>query len=85
MIAAIYARKSASSGANVFVSTEMFYHELADVRETTADMDDRTDADALLLMIETYDPSKQAVVTVAVGEGNPISVKMRFDEPYIDE
>ncbi len=37
----------------------------------------------MVQMIESYDPAKQAVVTVAFGGGNPITVKMRLEAPII--
>ena len=67
------------------VSTEMVYHTLSEVRRLTAGLQGtiRDDADVLLRMIETYDPSMQAVVTVAVGSDNPVSVKIRLERPFL--
>jgi hypothetical protein len=72
-------------GQTVQVATEMVYHELAELRRMTASMKDRSDAAVLIRMIETYDPAKQAVVMIAVGRDNPVSVKMRLDAPFIVE
>ena len=73
------------AGTTTMVLTEMVYHELADVRRMTADLDPSSDAAVLIRMIETYDPAKQAVVMIATGKDNPISVKMRLDAPYLVE
>jgi hypothetical protein len=36
-------------------------------------------------MVETYDPAKQAVLTVTVGGGNPISMKVRLERAFVGE
>jgi len=67
------------------ISTEMVYRSLSDVRQSTTDgpASVRADADVLLHMIETYDPNRQAVVTVHFETGNPITVKMKLERPFI--
>ena len=37
----------------------------------------------LLRMLVTYRPREQAVVSVAIGKANPITVKMRLDRPAV--
>ena len=68
-----------------FVSTEMVYHSLEQIRELMADIDDQVGAAAMIRIIETYDPTKHAVVTVAVGNEHPFTAKVRLDEPYLAE
>ena len=67
------------------VSPEMAYHTLDEIRGLTGDAKGslREQADVLIGMIETYDPEQQAVIMVAFGAGNPISVKMRLERPFI--
>jgi hypothetical protein len=67
------------------VSTEMVYRSLSDVRQATPDGQEsvRADADVFVRMIETYDPNRQAVVTVDFETGNPITVKMKLERPFI--
>ncbi len=67
------------------VSTEMVYHTCSQVRELTASLqgDSGEDAAALLRMIDTYDPERQAVVVVAFATGNPVSVKMKLERPFV--
>ena len=63
----------------------MVYHTLDGLRGLTADLqgDSREDADILLTMVETYDPGRQAVVTVAVEGQNPVSVKMKLEPAFV--
>lgn len=60
--------------------TDMVYHKLDDLRGLLADLSDasREDADITLRMVETYEPERQAVVTVAADGHNAISVKLRL-------
>jgi hypothetical protein len=69
-------------GATMLVLTDMVYHEMEEVRRMVGDM---ADGQVMIRMMETYDPTKQAVVTAAVGQDNPITVKMRLDQPYVVE
>jgi hypothetical protein len=69
------------------IVTSMVYHRLVDLRAIHADIEgsSRESATILLQMIETYDPFKQAVITVASGQRNPITIKMRLAEPFVEE
>jgi hypothetical protein len=69
-------------------TTDMVYHVVEQIRTLTAHFTgtQRADADDLLRMLDTYDPSTQAVVMVAFDDQRkdpPISVKMRLDVPVI--
>lgn len=69
------------------VATEMVYHRLDDLRRLFSDVSEssREDADITLRMVETYHPERQAVVTAALGSGNPITIKMRLEPPaFVD-
>ena len=51
-----------------------------------ADLDgwsESDDAAVLVRMIETYDPSGQAVVTVRIVGQKPVSVKMKLERPLV--
>jgi hypothetical protein len=56
---------------HAFVSTDLVYITVTEMRRVTADVqgDTREDADALLRLLDTYDPTRQAVVTVAFETG----------------
>jgi hypothetical protein len=61
------------------IATGMIYYTLAAIECVAADRDgwsESDDATALLWMLKTYDPSTQAVVTVRIVGGNPVSVEM---------
>ena len=62
---------------SVLVSATMVYHTLEEMRRLIAELQGTTpeDADVLLRMLETYDPSRQAVVTAAIEGQNPIRSK----------
>lgn len=72
-------------GATALVLTGMVYQPLEEVRTMTSGLSAESEADVLLRMMETYDPAKQAVIMVAIAGRNPITVKMRLDEPYLDQ
>lgn len=65
---------------SALVATSMVYLTLGEVIRITADVqgDVRDEADVLIRMIETYSPSRQAVLTIAFGGHNPVSVKMKL-------
>jgi hypothetical protein len=65
-------------GVTAIASTAMVYHAIDEIRNLA-----RADAAVVIRMIETYDPSSQAVVMVATPLGNSITVKMRLDAPVI--
>ena len=70
----------------IFVGvTNMVYHTLEEIRDLMADLqgDSRADADIMICTIETYDPDGQAVVMAALAQGNPITIKMRLERPFI--
>jgi hypothetical protein len=75
------------AAATIGVFTEMVYHTLAETRDLTDGVaaDSRADVDVLLRMIETYEPTTQAVVMVDFAEQLPVAVKMRLDEPLLAE
>jgi hypothetical protein len=77
---------SLPASATIVFRTEMVYHTIAEIRELTAGMtgSERTAADVLIRMIETYDPTTQATVMVGFAKRNP-SVKMRLDQPFLVE
>jgi hypothetical protein len=64
-------------------STEMIYHTLDKVRRLTCELrgTDREEGYGLIRTIETYDPVRQAVVTVTVGRETPITVTMTLERP----
>jgi hypothetical protein len=63
--------------------TEMIYHTLDKVRRLTCELRgrDREEGYLLIRMLETYDPVRQAVVTVTLGRENPITVTMTLERP----
>jgi hypothetical protein len=66
----------------------MTYTALDEVVRLTTDVSEhaRDDADVLIRMLRTYDPTQQAVVTVAVDGRNPVTVKMKLHRPsLVDE
>lgn len=67
--------------------TTMMYRSASDLRRSTADVIDhlREDRDIIVRMIETYDPEREAVVTIAFAYGNSITVKLHLDLPFIVE
>jgi hypothetical protein len=67
------------AGATIVSVTEMVYHTLEELRGLLAA--DDADQAVLLKMVETYDPTTQAVVVAAFTGGNPISVEMRLEPP----
>ena len=69
------------AGTNALVETKMVYHDLKEMRRllSKAGKDEAT----TLQMIETYDPTRQAVVIAAIDGGNPITIKMKLDPPVI--
>jgi hypothetical protein len=71
----------------VDASKELVYHALDTIESIAADLDGwhGDDVDALVRMIETYDPAKQAVVTVAIGGQNPVSVTMKLEPPLVTD
>jgi hypothetical protein len=85
-------------GVRVVVSTQMVYYTAAQFElifnefgnlERVAVGDTRlfrSDAHMIVRMIESYDPSTQAVVTVIFGSENTVTVKMKLERPLlIDE
>jgi hypothetical protein len=73
------------AGTASIVSTSLVYHTLDEIQRVTADVTGsaREDRDILIRMIETYDPSKQAVVTAMIEGHNPITIKMKLERPVI--
>jgi hypothetical protein len=65
------------------VATEMTYRTLNRVRRLTTELrgTEREEAYVLISMLETYDPVREAVVTVSVGRENPITVTMALERP----
>ena len=63
--------------------TDMTYHVADDVRRNASGEEGSAgeDAEVLVRMVETYDPSRQAVLTVAF-QDHTISVKMKLDLPF---
>lgn len=77
-----------SGMTRVTVSTEMVYHVLDDLRGWRADLPptSQEDTDVLIRMIETYDPSRQAVVMLTFAGRNPVTIKMKLERPFgLDE
>jgi hypothetical protein len=72
-------------GTTAVVSTSMVFHTLDEIRRVTANLKGsaRTDADILIRMIETYEPSSRAVVIAAIEGENPITIKMKLERPAI--
>ena len=69
-------------GATAVGSTDMKYVTLDEMRELFAG-DPNEDAAITIRMIETFDPSRQAVVTAHIAGLNPISIKLRLDPPFV--
>lgn len=59
------------------------YHTLEDLRRMASDLPDNEDMAISIRMVETYDPSRQAVVMATVGDGNPVTMKMKLDPPTL--
>ena len=73
------------SGTSLAI-TDMLYQTLTVLRPLLTNITgpNRETADVLIGMLETYDPTKHAVVVLSFDEGpNPVSVKMRLDPPYV--
>jgi len=65
--------------------TDMLYQTLTVLRPlfTETRAPNRETADVVIRMLETYDPTKHAIVLLSFEEGpNPVSLKMRLDPPY---
>ena len=64
-------------------ATEMTYRTLNRVRRLTTELRgaEREEAYELISMLETYDPVRQAVVSVTVGRGTPVTVMMALERP----
>ena len=70
----------------MFVTKDLVYYTLNEVRSLLSDLEGagRRDADVLLRMIETYEPSTHAVVNVAIKGHNLISIKMKLERPNVE-
>jgi len=69
-------------GRTAIAVADVVYHRLAELKRLATGMDD---GDVLIKMVETYDPTTQAVVMAAIGRGNPVSLKMKLDPPMFVE
>ena len=60
--------------------TDLVFHTVNEIRRRTAGLTGgrRDEADILLRMIETYDPTTQAVVMTTFEGENPVSLKVRL-------
>ena len=67
------------------VSTDMVYQTLEELRRLITELqgDSRKAADVLIRMVETYDPFRQAVLTVDAEGQNPISIKMKLEPAFL--
>lgn len=72
-------------GMTAVISTDMVYQTHEQVLDLFRDLSGelREDAHVLIRMMETYDPMRQAVVMAQVGQGNPITIKMKLDPPFV--
>ena len=82
-------------GDDAPISTEMAYHTAANFEQLLDRLGDverviigdtrlfLSDAHAILRMIKTYDPSRQAVVSVRIGDHHTVSVKMKLERPLV--
>ena len=68
-----------------FVATDLVYYTLDEVRSLLSDREgaSRQDAEVLLRMIETYEPSRHAVVNMTIEGHNLISIKMKLERPNV--
>lgn len=68
-------------GTTIIVETHMMYYTLDHIRHLVAGLSaaQREDGDALVRLIEKYDPQRQAVVSVTVGRENPVRVTMDLE------
>jgi hypothetical protein len=93
--AILFALPSVAPGVDVVVSTQMIYYtatkfellfkELGDAdRVAIGDVSlNLNEIHTLFRMIQTYDPSRQAVVSVRIGDHNAVSVKMELEPPLV--
>ena len=74
-----------SGMARVTVSTEMVYHLLDDLCGWRDELPraSQEDTDVLIRMVETYDPTRQAVVMLAFAGKNPVTITMQLERPFV--
>jgi hypothetical protein len=69
-------------GTTVVGTTMMKYITLNELRNAVKPAKGK-DAEVLVGMVETYDPSIQAVVMASIERENPISLKLRLQPPTL--
>lgn len=70
-----------AEGDHGATAAETMYHALEEIEEIAEELDGaaRESTDALLRLIKTYDPTRQAVLTAALPGQAPISMKIQLD------
>ena len=74
---------SLPEGDGPATAAETMYHPLDEIREIAEELDGeaRATTEALVRLIEPYDPSRQLVLTAALPGHPPVSLKIQLDRP----
>jgi hypothetical protein len=74
-------------GSITVIDTTMVYLTLTHIRQLVAGLSAsrRAGGDTLIAVVESYDPHRQALVSVAVGHRRPVTIAMDLDHPVVPE